>query len=385
MGSLGDPAFKGMAERIKAVLLKPAETWREIAAEPASPGELIMRWVLPLAAIGPVCGFLRGQLFGYGAFGFSYKPGLTSALSSLVVTYCLGVAGAFGLALIAERLAPRFGGGADRTGAFKLVVYGSLAAWLAGAVQLIPGLGVLGLAGLYSLYLYYTGAAPVMGVPSEKSAGFTAVTILCAAGLYLVIGALGAALSGQSGLGVPGGMAPMQAGSTVSVPGMGKVDTARFEAAAKELQAASSGKPIDPAALAALLPAELGGYTRTAMDSNVVGQLGAEAEATYINADKSRVFKLKIVDSQGLGAVANIGAALGVSESHEDASGYERTSSASGQMRTEKWNTREGRGELSQQVGGRFMVSAQGKVASIDELKAAVAAISPDRLAEIVK
>ena len=65
----------------------------------------------------------------------------------------------------------RFGGLADRASAFKLVVYGSTAAWVAGVFQLIPGLGLLALLGLYSLYLYYVGATPVMRVPQDKAAG----------------------------------------------------------------------------------------------------------------------------------------------------------------------------------------------------------------------
>ena len=68
----------GLADRVKAVLTSPKETFTTLAAEPATPGELMMRWALPLAAIGPVASFIGGQVFGYGAFGFSYKPGLVS-------------------------------------------------------------------------------------------------------------------------------------------------------------------------------------------------------------------------------------------------------------------------------------------------------------------
>ena len=185
MDRLGEPATAGMIDRIKAVSLKPVETWPGIAAEPATPGELITRWAIPLAAIGPVCNFIHGQLFGYGMFGFKYKPGLTYGLSSLAVTYVLGLVGVIVLALIADWLAPKFGGVANRTAAFKLVVYGSFAAWLAGVFQLIPGLGILGLLGLYSLYLFYTGATPLMKVPQDKSAAYTAVTVLAAVVLLL--------------------------------------------------------------------------------------------------------------------------------------------------------------------------------------------------------
>jgi len=374
MDRLDGSAPMGMSDRIKAVLLRPAEAWPAIAAEPSSPGELIARWAIPLAAIGPVSSFIHGQLFGYGMFGFKYKPGLIYGLSSMVVTYILGLAGVIALALIADWLAPRFGGTANRTAAFKLVIYGSFAAWLAGIFQLVPGLGVLALAGLYSLYLYYSGAAPLMKVPAERSAGYTAITIVCAVLLYFVVGMVSSAFLGLFGLGT---MADMTGA------GSGSVNTARIQGAAGQLQAASNAKPADPAAIAALLPAALGGYTRTALDSGAMGPAGAQAEGTYTSGDKT--IKLKVLDSPGVGAIANIGAAFGVSENHEDASGYERTSSDGGQMRIEKWDTSEGRGEFSQQIAGRFIVSAEGEAGSIDELKAAVAAISPGRLAALVK
>lgn len=163
--------------RTKALITRPSDEWPVIAADPATPRDLMRRWAVPLVAIGPVAGFIHGQLFGYGALGITYRPGMVAGLSTMVVSYIVGVVV---LALVAQHLAPRFGGVADRTSAFKLIVYGSTAAWVAGIFQLIPGLWLLSLLGIYSLYLYYLGATPVMRVPKEKAAGFTAVTVLAA-------------------------------------------------------------------------------------------------------------------------------------------------------------------------------------------------------------
>ena len=386
MDTLGGPTLPGMIERIKAILLKPVETWPTIAAEPSSPGELITRWAMPLAASGPVATFLHGQLFGYGALGISYSPGLMGGLSTLVVSYVMGLVGVVVLALIADWLAPKFGGTADRTAAFKLVAYGSTAAWLAGIAQLIPGLGILAIAGLYSLYLYFTGAAPLMKVPQDKGAAYTAVTIVCAVLLYLVVGMVSASFLGLFGMGGLSGIASSSGDSVkVNLPGGGSIDTSKIEQAGQQMEDLANGKgpkPIEPAKLQALLPATLGGFTRTALESNGMGQMGVEVEGTYTQGDMT--IKLTIVDSSGLGALASgIGGALGMQHSSESADGYERAGMVDGQIQSEKWNTKDSRGSFMRQVGGRFMITAAGQAGSIDELKAAVAGIDQNALAAL--
>ena len=378
-------ATAGLIERAKAIILKPAQTWPVIAAEPASPGELITRYAIPLAAIAPLCGFIRGQLFGYGAFGFNYRPGLMSGLSTLIVSYVLGLVGVIVLALIADWLAPKFDGVSNRTNAFKLVVFASFAAWLAGAFQLIPGLGLLGLAGLYTLYLFYTGAAPLMKVPQDKSIAYTAVTLVCAAVLYWLVGIVTVSFIGLFGLGGMPSLAAHDAAASLTIPGVGTINTSKIEQAGKQMEAAANGqiKPVDGAQLQTLLPAALGGYARTALETNALGQMGTEADATYKQGEKT--IHLKIIDSAGLGALAGIGSALGAAHSREDADGYERANTVDGQMQIEKWNNKNHDGEFTQQVGGRFLITAEGDAESIDELKAAVTAIDQGQLAALAK
>jgi hypothetical protein len=93
------------------------------------------------------------------------------------------------LGLIASKIAPSFGGKDDLAQGLKLVAYAYTAAWVAGIFSLIPALALLSLiGGIYSLYLLYTGSSVMMGVPQERSVGYTAVVILVAIGVYIVIG-----------------------------------------------------------------------------------------------------------------------------------------------------------------------------------------------------
>jgi hypothetical protein len=90
--------------------------------------------------------------------------------------------------------APSFSGQQDMVQALKLAAYGYTPAWVAGVLLLLPSLGSLALlAGLYSLYVFYLGVAPMMKVPQDKAAGFTAVAVACA----LVLALVGSTLTGS--------------------------------------------------------------------------------------------------------------------------------------------------------------------------------------------
>lgn len=369
-----------LADRAKAILTKPAAEWPVIAAEHATPAGLMTSWAVPLAAIGPVANFIHSQVFGYGAFGISYKPGLVAALSSAAVSYVLGLVGVFVLAIIADTLAPKFGGVSDRAAAFKLIVYGSTAAWLAGIFQLLPGLGIIGIVGLYSLYLYYLGATPVMKVPAERAAGYTAVTVICAILLYVVIGAVSSAFLGMFGGGLGSHVADSSGtvSGKLSIPGGGTVDVAAINKLGDQMKASQGKAPVAADKLQALLPASIGNYQRTAIESAAVGQLGSNADGTYTSGSNS--FHLKVSDMAAVGALAGLGSAFGVSENKQDANGYEKTGTVDGHMQSEAWHNDSHSGKFSVIVGNRFAIEADGSAANVDELKAAVAAVDQKAL-----
>jgi hypothetical protein len=377
---------KPIVDRAKAIILTPKDEWPVIAAETAPQGDILMRYVLPLAAIGPVAGFLGGQLFGYGLLGISFKPGLVSGLSTALISFALGILGIFVLSFIADFLAPKFGGEANRANAFKLVAYGATASWLAGIFQLIPMLGVFGLLGLYSIYLFYTGAGPLMKVPSDKAPAYVAVTILCAIVLALIItpitvlvtGIWGATTTAVSG-------SDDEISGTINLPGGGSVDLGKIQELGKQAEGAANGKspPVEAARMQALLPAAIGPFKRSATESMAMGPMGSTAQATYTNGDK--IFDLRIIDMSALGALAGLGAAMGVEQSREDADGYERTQSVDGQMQTESWSNGSNRGKFATTIANRFMIEAEGDAESIVDLKVAVGQIDPEDLTELVE
>ena len=105
------------------------------------------------------------------------------------------------LALIADTLAPNFGGQKHQIQALKVATYASTASWLSGIFLMLPGLRMLGLLGLYSLYLLFLGLPALMKAPEDKALGYTAVVIICAVVLFVVVGQISSRLTGYGGMG----------------------------------------------------------------------------------------------------------------------------------------------------------------------------------------
>jgi hypothetical protein len=376
---------KTIIERAKAIILTPKDEWPKIALETQSQGDILKGYVLPLAAIGPVASLIGGQVFGYGAFGFSYRPGLVSALISAVIAYILSIVSIYVLMFIVDFLAPKFNGESNRLNAFKLVAYSYTASWLAGVFGLIPSLAFFSLLGLYSLYLLYVGATPMMKVPSDKAAGFTAVAVVCAIVLAIVVAPITVAVTALFG----GGAAMIASNDTdsgtVTIPGVGSIDVNKAEKFGQQVQDSANGKSpaVDAAKMQELLPADIGSFKRSGTQTVAMGQMGSTAEGTYAYGDKT--FTLRIADMSALGALAGLGSALGVEQSREDANGYEKTHTVDGQMQTESWNKADSSGKFGRMVANRFMIEAEGKADNIDQLKAAVASVDPGDLTDLAQ
>src|ERR1035437_1191119 len=158
-----------LIQRVQDILLKPKDTWPVIAAEPGDTTSLYKDYLIYLALIPAVCAFIGMSLIGFGGFGLSMRGPILSGLGNI------------GVVLMANALAPTFGGTKDPVSALKLIVYGSTAGFIGGVFSLIPALSILGLlTALYSVYLIFTGVPVLMKCPPEKAMPYTAVLVVCA-------------------------------------------------------------------------------------------------------------------------------------------------------------------------------------------------------------
>lgn len=192
-----------LVERVKRILLTPQTEWEVIAAEQTTTQELYSKYIMPVAAIGPVAQFIGYSLFGVSVFGTTYRVPIVSGLTSALVTYVLTLVGTYILALIIDSLAPTFKGRQAQIQALKVAAYSSTAAWVAGIFALIPGLRFLGILGLYSVYLLYLGLPVLMKSPRDRALIYTGVVIIAAIVLFMVTGIIASRFLAQPPAAMP--------------------------------------------------------------------------------------------------------------------------------------------------------------------------------------
>lgn len=361
----GSASSFNLVARAKAMILSPQSEWIVIRNAPMGVAGLYRNYAMILAAIPALAGFLRSVVFGHG-FLFRYRSGIFSALSAALLQYLLSLVAMAVIALIANAVVTRFEGRADRLGAFNLATFSLTASWLAGAFELIPGLGLLSLLGLYSFYLLYTGLPVMLRVPREKALICTLVIALASAVVLMlasaVVSPLAALIAGRSAShGTLPGIVQNKAGSDL------EDRLEHMEDAARK----ASATPIDADQLKAFLPLRLGDYDRVEMASTSMGQAGgvrgSSVSAVYALGD-DRV-KVELVDMAALGAVAGMGAALGIESERETADGFSRTFSEDGRMVNEKWDERARSGSYSTTFGDRFMITIDGQANDYESIR----------------
>jgi hypothetical protein len=176
-----------LVERAKKLILQPKQEWQVIDAEPHTVQDLYTNYVMILAAIPAVCGFIGYSIVGIGAWGATYRMPIGAGVANLVVGYLLSLAWVYVLALVIEAFAPKFGGKKDLDQALKLAAYTPTPAWIAGVFSIIPALSIIGwLASLYSLYLLFLGLPILMKAPEDKAIPYFLVVILAAIVLSVV-------------------------------------------------------------------------------------------------------------------------------------------------------------------------------------------------------
>ncbi|HEY1125863.1 MAG TPA: Yip1 family protein [Sphingobium sp.] len=359
-----------LIERAKTLLARPKDAWPEIDRDMTPSGELFTRYAAPLAALAPVIGFLTGRI-GWNPFSGHFIGQLFTA----VIGYGLSLGSLLVMSFVAAKFAPRFGGEGSPRDAFKLIVYSSTAAWLASAVAMIPGLGFVGLASFYSLYLFFTGIGPIMKVKDDENRKrFGFATIACAIGLNLVTSLV---LSGPAWL--LGGGPNFQQRQTYQIKGDDfQFDGRRFERELGDAFRGAGVKGVEGSSLEALLPAKLGSFERTAIESSSGGRGGSNAEATYESGN--REFTLKVVDLAAFGAITRIRDAFRIERNRRDEDGFEHVSNKDGTFIAEKWDNDDEEGSYTTIVDKRFLIQAEGEAGSFDELKRAAASVDAAKL-----
>jgi hypothetical protein len=187
------------ALRAKAIMLDPVAAWARIELESGDPAPLISRYVVWLAFIPALFGFVGTSLIGVivpgiGTIRTPVVDGLFSAIFGYVMT-CVTV---LVLGVIINFAAPFFGGRRDFDSAFKLAVYSFTPVWLSGVFLLLPGLRFLLLLGFYGAYILWVGLPRL--TKAKRVPDFTALIVIAAFALLYAAAAAQRAVFGTPGL-----------------------------------------------------------------------------------------------------------------------------------------------------------------------------------------
>jgi hypothetical protein len=387
------PKSQGLIQRATNILLHPKAEWDVIAAEPATVQGLFVGYAAILAAI-PALARIANGFMPHCLFGVCMTWNPMFVVVSALVYYVVSLASVFVIGLIIDALAPSFGGEKNQIQAMKTAVYSWTAAWLAGLFIVIPWFGaLLGLLGLYSLYLLFVGIPRTMKAPEQQSIGYTAVVVILAIVVFILGGAIAGTVATMGAVGAGGLSANPVVGGTVHLGNGASIDLDRLQAAGKQaeaqMKAQQEGGPnkivaVDPERLKALLPDNVAGAARTDISATSAGAAGfgaSNAEATYRNGEQQ--ITLKITDLAAAGGFAAMAGAINVQSSEQTATGYKKVSTVGGMLTTEKYDNQSKSGEYSVIVANRFAVEADGEGVGMDVLKAAVAAIGLERVAAL--
>jgi hypothetical protein len=183
--------------RVQGILLKPKEEWEKIKGETYPIPQLFSSYVMILAAVPAVAQFIGNWLIGrsipfYGTWRYGFGSGLLRA----ILFYGMTLVSVYALGYIINALAESFGSRKDQLSAMKLAVFSQTPGWIAGALYIIPVLGMLTpLLSLYGIYLMYLGLnAGIMETPKDKVVTYLVVimvvTLVLMFAISLVLGAI---------------------------------------------------------------------------------------------------------------------------------------------------------------------------------------------------
>jgi len=168
-----------IVERVKGFITEPKTEWRAVDAEEHTVQGLFTGYVMILAAIPAVAGFIGMCIVGSGAFGSTVRMSIGAGVAHAVLGYILSLGWVYLLALVINAFSPKFEGHGEFMDALKLAAFTPTPAWVGGVFNVIPSLWIIGfLLSLYSVYLLYLGLPILTEPPKEKELPYFCVVLL---------------------------------------------------------------------------------------------------------------------------------------------------------------------------------------------------------------
>lgn len=402
-----------LVNRVKNILLSPQTEWPVAGAEPHTVKDLYLKYIVVVAAVSAIAWFIDNTILGTSAFGMTVRTPFGLGIVMAVLLYAMALATVFVVGLIADVLAPNFGGERNQAQGVKLIAYAATAGWVGALLGIVPWIGwLLTIAAMiYGIYLVYLGAPHTTKVPADRAAGYTAILVVIWFVISLVVGgAIGLMAAGGSAISAISSSAGTTEVEIDPNSALGKLEQfgKSMEDASKQMEAASQsgdaqaqadaaskmlgslmggGTPVEAVGtdvLKPLAPETLAGMARTSMSAQKSAAMGLQVsnvEAEYAAGDKR--IRLQISDTGGASGIMGLASWAMVQTEREDDSGYEKVYKDGETMVQEKWDSASRSGEYNLIVGGRFVVNVSGDNLEMADLKSAIGELDLDALAAL--
>lgn len=397
-----------LIQRASNISLNPKTEWPVIAAETTTTADLFKSYIIPLSAIPVLASFIGMSFIGISMpFIGNFRTPIMTGLTTLVLSFILGLVCTYLISLIINALAPSFGGEKNPLQALKVTAFAFTPVWIAGIVNIIPSLGILGLlAALYSIYVLYLGLPILMKAPEDKAGAYTAVSVICSIVLMVIVMTIVGAIGGMSAMsGMHMGRSAPSVETNAAISELAKMGEKMAEAGKKMESAQKSGDPqtqmnaatealgaalggdakievVDMAKLKALLPETVAGLKRSRFEGEKTAMGGfkmSKAEAQY-HDDSGRNITLELTDMGGNKMFGAMFAWAMIESDKETDTSYEKMGKVDGRPTHEKFYKDGSSGEYGVLVAGRFMIEARGNKVDMASLKAAANSIGMSNL-----
>jgi len=177
-----------LISRVKNILVSPKNEWETIDNEQHTHQQILMSYLLILALIPAVCTFIGQGLIGYSVFGVRVGGSIGYGLQNAIISFITMIGSVYLAAFVINMLAESFGSTKNFDKAFALTAYSYTAMCVGGIFYILPKLSWLGsLAGLYGLYILFTGLQTMMKTPEDKKVSYFVVSLVCLIVISIVV------------------------------------------------------------------------------------------------------------------------------------------------------------------------------------------------------
>jgi hypothetical protein len=169
----------------------PRAEWEQIRDEETNIPSILFGYVLPLAAIPPLCGAIGSLAFGEHYGDAVVRTPVATILVSAIVTLFASVALVYLLGILINTVAENFDAEKNEIASQKIAAYAMTPAFMSGVFSLWPPLWWVSLIGIgMTAFLIYRGLPILMKAEPERALGYTTTVMIAGLIAFIVLFAL---------------------------------------------------------------------------------------------------------------------------------------------------------------------------------------------------